>query len=283
MLDDLLPSEGWSSEQVAALGGWAQGCLVPGSIFAAAMRIEAPGGGSALEVRSTDFDPNGWMIVVSQTCDVVVTGPGARQPVVLCSPVINIGDEETNKLDKVKAWSVTDLAPLDCVPDSGVWAADLRVVIALHKDALVGLSPIAAHSDDEGAFQFGNHVATRFRRPALHDALSLELRNLLDEAIRTGPKDDDSWFLDVEQVRLEITPSRLRPTWVRIHFLCDRQLTPAERAQWKVSGKKIKKLFAEHGITYGTMAFDLLADVKATAYRQWSPLPISGLRRPQFW
>ena len=283
-VDDLLPAGGWSSSDVAALAKWTQGCLVPGSIFAAASWVPVHERTHALEVRSTDFDPNGWMIVLSQTCDVVGTGPGERQPVVMCSPVIDITNESANKINSIKTWSVTDLAPVDCVPAPGTWAADLRIAVPLHKDALVAVPAVAGYRDEQSALMFSDHVATRFRRPALNDVLSSGLKHILDETIRTAPKTgNDSWYQNVEQVRLEITPSRLRPTWVRIHLLCVTKLTPAQKAQWLTSEKQIKKLFAEHGITYGTMTFDTVAAVKAAAYRQWSPLPIPRLQRPQFW
>ena len=111
--------------------------------------------------------------------------------------------------------------------------------------------------------------------------LSADLRNILDETIKTGPKASRGWFEDVEQLRLEIRPGRLEPDWVSIHFLCE--LTAEEEANWRTMEKRIKALFEQHSIAFGLLRFDHLPNIKAVDYRTWVPLPIPRLARQYHW
>jgi hypothetical protein len=281
-VDDFIPAT-WPSDAVTALDEWSQGCLIRGSVFGVADREQPRDQPAVLEVEATGFNPAGWMVVVTQTCDLVLTGTGAGQPFAMCSPLLDISGHTANKIQDVKDWKVTYLAPIDDVPIPGEWAVDLRVSVPVSKLALVGIAPILGFPNERDLLRFSDFVALRTRRPALHDALSSGLRDILDDTIKNAPKASHSWYQEVEQVRLEITPSRLEPNWVRIHFLCERELTPDEQDIWRTSEKQIKALFAAHHITYGGLKFDRLADVNAVDYRQWSPLAVPRLNRPPHW
>ena len=281
-VDDFIPAT-WPSDAVTALAGWSQGCLIRGSLFGVADSEQSAGELGVLDVGATAFKPDGWMVVVTQTCDLVLTGTGAGQPFAMCSPLIDISGQTANKIQDVKGWKVTYLAPIDDVPAAGEWAVDLRVSVPVSKLALVDVAPIQGFPNERDLLRFTDFVALRTRRPALHDALSAGLRDILDDTIKTGPKTSHSWYQDVEQIRLDIAPSRLEPNWVRIHFCCDRELTAVEQDIWRTAEKRIKALFALHHITYGGLKFDRLADVNAIDYRQWSPLAIPRLNRPPQW
>ncbi len=273
----------WPSDAVTALAGWSQGCLIRGSVFGVADNDQPAGEPIVLDVGTSGYNPDGWMAVVTQTCDLVLTGTGAGQPFAMCSPLLDISDQTPNKIQDVKDWKVTYLVPIDDVPAPGEWAVDLRVAVPVRKLALVGVVPIVGFPHERDLLRFSDFVALRTRRPALHDALSSDLRDILNDTIQTAPKALHSWYQEVEQVRLEITPSRLEPNWVRIHFLCERELTPDEQDIWRTAEKRIKTLFAKHHITYGGLKFDRLADVNAIDYRQWSPLAVPRLNRPPHW
>jgi len=302
-VDDFIP-ESWPTEAIQALASWSQGCLLPGSIlgFADVCQFESvpafepdPEVGAdpdaaqtrdpnlVLDVAATVFDPNGRMIVLTQTCDLMLTGTGAGQPFAMCSPLVDISGLTPNKIQSIRDWTVTYLAPIENVTENGVWAVDLRVAVPVSKIALVGMTPVQGFPLEADLLRFSDFVALRARRPALHDALSADLRDILNDTIKNAPKGTNDWYLRVEQVRLDIAPSRLQPEWVRVHVLCDRALIPDEQLVWLTCEKKVKALFTEHNITYGGLQFDVLAQVTAEGYRQWSPLAIPRLNRPPFW
>jgi hypothetical protein len=153
----------------------------------------------------------------------------------------------------------------------------------VHKLALVDVTPTQGFPGEVDGLRFSDFVALRTRRPALHDALSSDLRAILNDTIQNGPNQNEDWYAQVEQIRLDIAPSRLQPDWVRIHVLCERVLTPEERALWLTCEKRVKALFAQHNVNYGGLQFDALETVTAMQYRRWVPLPIPRLKRPPFW
>jgi hypothetical protein len=66
-------------------------------------------------------------------------------------------------------------------------------------------------------------VEGKFQRLPVHDALSSNLKQILNNALST-PVRMMQHNAKIEQIRLEGEPDLLNPTWVRIHFVCHKRL-----------------------------------------------------------
>lgn len=193
------------------LANWRQGSLLVGTtILWAAPQGEDP---VTREHGAEDWDAftpgpgGGWSIVVSQTCDVGATGPGAKQPFVQVSKILNLDGEPPERVEQIEGWQVTYLAPVPCVPDAGRWAADLRISVPISKGLLIQQSPVAGFPDEAGALRFAEHLAGRMRRPATCDAVIEAISEVLDDVIRTGPKSQDpSWFETLNKSESNLAP-----------------------------------------------------------------------------
>lgn len=243
-VDALLPRD-WSAakpggDAVANLARWSQGHAVRGAaiLFAGARADRVTGVDAEDHWRAIDATPDHeWSIVVSQTCDIGATGPGARHPFVMCAPLICLDDRPDNFRQSVHQYQVTYLAPITNSPDpmgSGTdWAADLRLFVPVSKSVLIASDPVDVFDTDRTRVLFAEHVARKTLRPALADVLSEDLKRLLDGVIQNVPKDISSdWCDNVEQIRIAVD-DRLAPSWVRVHvvILNGQRLERADKAR----------------------------------------------------
>lgn len=282
-----LPKDGWSPEEIAALGAWTQGALIEGAAIAWLGIDNDPATGMSegrLGGVATDPDTPGFLVVTSQTCDIGATGPGAKHPFVTASPLLNADDLSQSARADALNWRIRYLAPIPNVPGGGHWLADLRLSTMVSKSLLIAEKPIGGFTDSADAARFADWLAMKVRRPALHGALSEGISDILCDVIKTADKSlDPSWYQHVEQIRLEVAPNRLTPTWVRVRVVCEWPLDAPAQAQWRTANKRIKQLLRSEGIDYGQMVFSELRELSAREYRDSVHLPVNRLGRPTFW
>lgn len=192
-IDNLIP-ESWPEDIVTALDAWRQGHLVEGDLgtwLSAAGRYDPltgdhfPDGESRLVAAASEVGDAGYLAIVSQTCDIAATGPGARHPFVQVCPVRDVGAVfSPAKVQQIRSGQIVEYVYLTKPPVSGNdWAVDLRMSIPLSKGALVAAQPVEGFANEDDELTLAARVATKFERPALHDYLSKNLIDALEELL----------------------------------------------------------------------------------------------------
>lgn len=257
-----------TDEEIEHLELWTQGCLIKGT----ALRWTE----SATASSDTYIDTDGWMVVLSQTCDISARAIGAKHPWVLASPAQRVADE---KLELVSNWQVGYLVPL-AVGDGEAWVADLRIVAPIHKRVLARCNPIDGFATPDDALRFADFVAMKFRRPAFDSVISDGVRKILDKEL--GRAKHSHWIGAVEQVRVEVRPNRLRPGGVIFHVLSDRELQPAEIEVLKNAFADVGKLLKDVNIVMSTR-YDVVDRFPVRTYRNSASLQLKSLSGPPWW
>ena len=228
----------------------------------------------------------GYLAIVSQTCDIAATGPGARHPFVQVCPIRDVGAAFNQaKVQQIRSGQIIEYVYLTKPPARGSdWAVDLRMSIPLSKGALVVAQPVEAFATEDDELALAARVATKFERPALHDYLSKKLIDALEELLSKARGSQD-WCDDVEQLRLQVEGSRLAPKRVRLIVVTDIDfnailITKKKplRELWKAHKKALRAL----GIEQDPIAFRTLAKMSVTDYRNSIPLNVQALGRGAF-
>ena len=216
----LIPDD-WPADVLAALSVWRQGDILEGGpLFWAGPQGDDPvlpydGAPSPFHV-SREYG-EGRLIITSQTCDIGGRGPGRLHPFVSVSPVYPLASDDL--LGNVRSGHVGYLVWLG---DNLV--ADLRVAMPVSKGVLVQATPIDLGVSENVRLAFAEALAAKVRRPALHDALSEEIRRSLNGYINEPHPDADTDWLDrVEELRLRIEGDRLQPSALQLIILFDRE------------------------------------------------------------
>jgi hypothetical protein len=288
-IDELLP-KWWSDDVVAALDRWKQGDLIKGSpLFWAGPEGDDPvlpivGGTAALQVHDDGTEEDCWVIITSQTCDVAGLGPGMHHPFVTVSPVyaLPVGYSQ-GKLEAISRGEVGYLVRLTQPPESRVYVADLRVSLPVSKGALVNDPPTGAWAQEADRLTFAEAVATKIRRPALHDALSTELTQSLNKHIKLSHKAQPEWWERVEQVRLRIVGDRLKPQSVSLLVCCEVELSAEQCDIWRQWQPQATKILQKHEIVLGPPFFGTLDKMPARLYKDSIPLRLPALGRLPVW
>lgn len=293
-IDNLIP-ESWPEDIVTALDEWRQGHLVEGDLGAwlsAAGRHDPvtgddfPDGESRLVAAASEVGDAGYLVIVSQTCDIAATGPGARHPFVQVCPVRDIGAAfSPAKVQQIRSGQIVEYVYLTKPPASGRdWAVDLRMSIPLSKGALVAAQPVEGFATEDDELALAARVATKFERPALHDYLSKNLIDALEDLLSKARSGQD-WCDDVEQLRLQVAGNRLAPQRVRLIVVTDVDfngilITKKKplRDLWKDHRKALRNL----GIEQDPIAFRTLDKMSITDYRNSIPLNLKALGRGNF-
>lgn len=288
-IDELIPAS-WADGVVAALDQWRQGDLLLGApMFWAAPAgrdaiLDIEGAGidwAALDAGSAD---GGWVMITSQTCDIAGTGPGARQPFVDVSPVYRLPtDYNPQALDAIRTHQVTYLKELTRPPAVGTHVVDLRLSLPVSKALLVAVEPIEAWASEYDRLVLAEHIATRVRRPALHDALSSELTHSLGTYISGTHKNKPEWWQHVEQLRLRIRGDRLHPAAVGLLVCCEIELTDEQRAVWRGWHKEGERVLKPHNIVLEPALIQTLDQMPARLYADSVPLRVPQLKRVPAW
>lgn len=236
---------------------------------------------AAVDAGSAD---GGWVMITSQTCDIAGVGPGARQPFVDVSPVYRLpADYSPHALDAIRTHQVTYLKELTRPPGVGSYVVDLRLSMPVSKALLVTSEPIEAWATEYDRLVLAEHIATRARRPALHDALSSELTRSLGAYISGTHKNKPEWWQHVEQLRLRIKGDRLQPTAVGLLVCCEIDLTDEQRAVWRGWHKQGAQLLQPHNIALEPALIQTLDQMPARLYADSVPLRVPQLKRFPAW
>ncbi|HWJ65117.1 MAG TPA: hypothetical protein VNT31_00425 [Nocardioides sp.] len=293
-IDNLVPDP-WPDHVISALEVWRQGHLIRGELGA----WLSPGGGTdpvtgddftdhtdELVAAAAELSDTGYLAVVSQTCDVVATGPGKRHPFVQVCPVRDVGAAFTaEKVQQIRDGEIVEYIYLTKSPEPGrEWAIDLRVSVPLSKGALAATQPIDGFATEEDELALAARVATKYERPALHDYLSKNLVDDLDAFFAKARRTQD-WCDDVEQLRLQIEGTRLAPTRVRLIVVTDIEFNgPFNlkknplRDRWKAHKKPLR----EAGIAQAPIAFRHVQKISVHDYRNSIPINLPALGRGTF-
>ncbi len=293
-IDDLIPKE-WPEPVARALESWRQGHLVQGDLGAwisAASCLDVArsevfeGRDDELLAASTSICDTGYLAIVSQTCDIATTGPGARHPFVQTCPVRDIGAAfAADKVQQIRDGRLVDYVYLTMPPTDGRdWAVDLRMSVPLSKTTLAIKKPIEGFATEADELFLSARVADKFRRPALHDYLSKTLVESLNGFLSKA-KGKDHWCDEIEQIRLRVQGPRLAPARVRPYVITDIEfntLLSANKAPLRDLWKTHKKGLRAAGIEQDPMAFRTLEKMSVLDYRQTIPLNLPGLSRGSY-
>jgi hypothetical protein len=293
-LDEVVPAS-WTPGMAAALDLWQQGDLLRGApLFWLSpagddpvMATTGPEGDATGEPLPFPHDDgteaDGWLAITSQTCDIAVTGPGARHPAVTASPVYRLPDDiDSNRRTAILNCDVTWLFPLTDPPGGGLYVADLRWSMPVSKGVLLAQTPTrrSGWADEPDLLDFAEAIARKARRPALHDVISDDMVDSLNTYIRGTRKSFPEWHEHVQQVRLRLNGERLRPTSVSLVICCDVELTAEEKATWRGWQRQGKKLLATAGIGLGPPLIRTLEQLPARIYQDSVPLKLPALGPP---
>jgi hypothetical protein len=287
-VDQFLPAK-WEPHVVQALSAWKQGDLIEGvprfwSIPAGPDQvIEFAHGDVDWEVFETEVIP-GWVIILTQTCDIAAAGPGQRQPFIQVSPIFRFPEGyDASKIESVFRWEVTYLAPVTAPPGDGIWGVDLRLSMPASKGILLNKSSKSGFVTETDALNFGEAIAARMRRPALHEALSYDLPRSIDALIADSDKAQPEWWEHVEQVRISIHGDRIAPTSVTPIVIEVVRLEPSERKIWRDWQKRLRRQLQKTGIRLHPVQFGSLDSISARLYKESVPVRISKLGRAPNW
>lgn len=279
----------WSEADVAALGRWRQGHLIhankspwvdlplsPVPLDSVSISTSSSYAGesnvSSDEVRIM-VDPGAegaipYVVIISQSCDVVGEGPGARHPFVQVAPVRDVSDWSDERIKELRRGELNDYLYLTAPPHADVsWALDLRVSWPVAKEILIERKPIDGFASFADEREIGVHLALKYQRPALPDVLSKTLPDAIRALVKAGLKGSD-WADEILQVRLEIlSGTELEPKDVRLIVVSDVPLTPAQKGPLKNVWSSFKKRLRKDEIEWATPSFRTLDNLSARAYR----------------
>lgn len=226
-----------------------------------------------------------WGVIVSQTCDIMGVDPGARHPTVQVSPLRKLTDiEDPGYIARVKRHEVIELHHVTKPPGPGDWAVDLRISLPVSKTILLGQERAPAFASEEDAVRFGERLAAKVRRPALHDEISNGLVNRIRTAVKDAQSQGLPWPDHVEQIRALVQQgSKLQPDKLQLVVVLVEKLAPADRQPLRDVIASEKKRLKKHGITLVATLFQHLEDLKADPYRRSDPLYIPELGNGSFW
>ena len=281
LLQELVPT--WTREQIAALDEWRQGDLLPCPPLAWSTTAESTDAitGVTTPIGGIVPWPNElpkYAIITTQTCDIGGQGPGARHPFIQVSPVVNVADSTKEQWREMITGQLADRVGLTGKALRTKWAVDLRISCPLSKAALLNEVPTRGFATPAEAVEFGEHLARRAGRPALHDFLLDVVRPEINTAIDASRKKETGWWSKVDEVRLLIKGDVLEPKEVSIWVLTSSVLGPDEHDRWTQLGATFIKRAKAHGIKLRT-SVQPIDETPARLYRDSIELYLSSLNR----
>ncbi len=215
-------------------------------------------------------------IICSQTCDLGATPPGDAHPFVLVAPLITHSRIKGGGLAKLaQAGKVQYLFPTlspDPKSPERAWLADLRLIMPLSKSLLLQREPIEGFACEADSLAFGETLAQKFRRAALHENLSEALPAALKDFVQSKiPR--SSAFTKVEQVRLMVLDrDRLNPGRAQLYVYADDELNEDERAVWAQFTPIAARVLSVANIAFAGIAHTSANKQNAATYRQTVPV-----------
>jgi hypothetical protein len=233
---------------------------------------------STKTLDTPDWDRT-YSIVTSQTCNVAPTGPGLRQHTVQVSPCERYDHREKSIQLSIERGEYIDLMAVPGVPSDGEWCANLRISMAISKAILHSQAPVHGFEDEAHALAFSERVAAKFRRPALHDALSGDMTTSLCRLVADARGAEADWPEMIEQFRLEvIAGTRLAPAKVRIMAVTLSKLESNDKKDLrKWQGAQDKVLKRAHHISLAPMRYIQLREISVVEYRSAVQLRVPEL------
>lgn len=240
----------------------------------------APGTPGDLRARSDAFGDTGYMVVVSQTCDIAIGGPGQRHPFVQACPVRNVANFPSDKIAQIRAGIVGEYVLLSQPPVAGaVWAVDLRTSVPVSKAVLAGTQPVEGFANEHDEIVLSQRIGDKFERPAVHDALTGPVFTSLRRLISTAKK-NEMWCDDIEQIRLDIMEgTRLQPKRVRLLIYTDAKAVEVDKKPLRAWWKSQKKTLKQAGIEQSPLRFRFVEDCSLKEYRGAIPISVQPLER----
>jgi hypothetical protein len=187
------------------------------------------------------------------------------------------------RVNEIRGGRVGHLAYVTAPPEDGEWAADLRISLPVSKSILLTQQPQHGFATEGDAQGFSEQVAVKFRRPALHDAISDGLVSGLRNLIRSH-RDNSQWPDTIEQFRLRVLDGgRLQPKRVLVFAILVDKLTSSEKGplrQWR--HQESKRLRRAAGIELSPVRFVELSRMSVPDYRDSVPLYVPELSTGTF-
>lgn len=240
--------------------------------------------GQELEPAFDQAAVTSW-ILVSQTCDIQTSPPGAHHAFVHISPLTHHSRLSKERLANARRDGLNYLFALDLertADGEATWFADLRLVVPLSKAALLTRDPVDAFGTPERALKLSDLVAGKFRRPALHEALSEELRRAINAHVKKRLKTNA--FAHTEHIRIAIkNGTRLHPTTVALVGVTKEKLDIADQEAWRELDSVARTVLTPHGITVDPALLGTPEGLSAQIYRASTPLSIDCLNDIGFW
>ena len=289
-IDNLVPDP-WPGDIVEVLDRWRQGHLLEqGALIWLAeggmtdLVTGVPAGGTKGKWRAQQSDSNSspkYVAIVSQTCDVAATGPGARHPTVQVCPARCIDGASPEKIKAIKRHEVVEYVYLTQFLKEQHWVIDLRMSLPLSKFTLVGRKPIVGFASEIDEIALAQHLASKFERIALHDHISTGMVGRLREHLRTN-KSNTEWWEKVEQVRLVVDGNRLAPVGLQMIVVEESPLDRREKKIWRDWRKAEAKRLDKLDIKFEPVRFADLGTLSVREYRDSVPVPLPSLQRGRF-
>jgi hypothetical protein len=185
-------------------------------------------------------------IVTSQTCDVAEERPDPVEPWIQVAPVYQCGEGDP----LLERDFVAQLDPPDMKGDG--WIADLRIEMAMEKSLLVGANPIEAFPTEDEYDSFGDLLAYRRGRPALHSVFN-EVVNVVTREMKQESKKNKKWARRVREtiykLKLAIqNGSRLHPVAARLYVATRGEPTDETRAWFDEWWNRARLVAQEHDL-----------------------------------
>jgi hypothetical protein len=289
-IDEFVPDP-WPSDVVTRLDDWKQGDLLAAELgvwLADAGLADPVTGvpsrgqkGTFRAVRASLSD-TGYFALTSQTCDIAVSGPGMRHPFVQVSPLRDVGAAFPEKLSLIREGQVVEYFYVTNPPLPGAqWAVDLRVSVPISKAILVNATPVPGFATSDDEIAFGERIANKYERPALHDLIAKDVLNALERCIIRA-RGTQTWCDDIEQLRMIVEGPRLHPLRVGLLVITEVPLHPRERKPLREEWKSFKKRLEAVGIMQAPISFRTLQHLSIDQYRRSLPLNIPALRKGKF-
>jgi len=288
LVDHFMPPT-WGKDLADALNPWRQGdAFADLAMFWAGPEGEDPVTG-APPGEDGDwelvYDPTAraeYGIIRSQTCDIGAGGPGHRHPFVDVSPTYDASDLGKGDQKLIRNYAVQYLVALTRPPSDGFWVADLRVSLPVSKALLVKQTRLEVFANEEDRLDFGEMLAAKYRRPALHEAVSEGLTAALKQ-FAAEPGGPAGWADSVEQVRIMLKGDRLAPLSAVLLFTTLLPIDAAARAHILTCRTRSKKALKEGGIRLTSLQIQTEDKIPASIYRCSVPLRVEGLGGRPAW
>ena len=288
LVDHFMPAV-WEEKVADALNPWRQGdAFADLAMFWAGPEGEdpvtgaPPGEDGDWELVYDHTARAEYGVIRSQTCDIGASGPGRRHPFVDVSPVLNASHLNNGEQMQIRNYAVPYLVMLTQPPADGFWVADLRVSLPISKALLVKQTRLEVFSNEDDRLDFGEMLAAKYRRPALHDAVSEGLTAALKQ-FAAEPGGPPGWADSVEQVRIMLKGDRLAPLSAVLLFTTLLPIDAATSAHIRTCRTRSAKALKKGGIRLDSFQIQTEDKIPASIYRSSVPLRVEGLGGRPAW